>query len=165
MAVILQTTFSSGFSWIENACTSIKISLKFGPGAPINNISALVQTVAWHRPGDKLLCEPMMASLVLHIQYVSCNLSELIDSCKQSMRASSNGNIFRVTGLLCGEFSGPRWIPLTKASFDVFFDLCLNKQVSKQSWGWRSETPSSSLWRQCNDDQFWKTNAKKEQLH
>ena len=29
---------------------------------------------------------------------------------------SSNGDIFRVTGLLCGEFPGPRWIPLTKAS-------------------------------------------------
>ena len=29
---------------------------------------------------------------------------------------SSNGNIFRVTGHLCGEFTGPRWIPHTKAS-------------------------------------------------
>ena len=28
----------------------------------------------------------------------------------------SNGNIFRVIGLLCGDFSGHRWIPLTKAS-------------------------------------------------
>ena len=30
--------------------------------------------------------------------------------------ASSNGNIFRVAGPLCGEFTGHRWIPLTKAS-------------------------------------------------
>ena len=29
---------------------------------------------------------------------------------------SSNGNIFRVTGPLCGEFTGHRWIILTKAS-------------------------------------------------
>ena len=29
---------------------------------------------------------------------------------------SSNGNIFRVTGHLCGEFTGPRWIPHTKAN-------------------------------------------------
>ena len=29
---------------------------------------------------------------------------------------SSNGNIFRVTGPLWGEFTGHRWIPLTKAS-------------------------------------------------
>ena len=32
------------------------------------------------------------------------------------MMTSSNGNIFRVTGHLCGEFTGPRWIPPTKAS-------------------------------------------------
>ena len=32
------------------------------------------------------------------------------------MMTSWNGNIFRVTGLLCGEFTGPRWIPRTKAS-------------------------------------------------
>ena len=32
------------------------------------------------------------------------------------MMMSSNGNIFRVTGPLCGEFTGHRWIPLTKAS-------------------------------------------------
>ena len=30
---------------------------------------------------------------------------------------SSNGNIFRVTGPLCGKFTGHRWIPLTKASY------------------------------------------------
>ena len=33
-----------------------------------------------------------------------------------NMMTSSNGNIFRVTGHLCGEFTGPRWIPHTKAS-------------------------------------------------
>ena len=32
------------------------------------------------------------------------------------MMTSSNGNIFRITGHLCGEFTGHRWIPLTKAS-------------------------------------------------
>ena len=32
------------------------------------------------------------------------------------MKTSSNGNIFRVTGHLCGEFTGHRWIPRTKAS-------------------------------------------------
>ena len=34
--------------------------------------------------------------------------------------------------------------------FDVFFDLCLNKRLSKQSWGWWFEMPSWLLWRQCN---------------
>ena len=31
--------------------------------------------------------------------------------------------------------------------FDDFFDLRLNKQLRKQSWGWWFETPSHSLWR------------------
>ena len=31
------------------------------------------------------------------------------------MMTSSNGNIFRVTDHLCGEFTGHRWIPRTKA--------------------------------------------------
>ena len=35
---------------------------------------------------------------------------------RKYMMTSSNGNIFRFTGLLCGEFTGPRWIPPTKAS-------------------------------------------------
>ena len=65
---------------------------------------------------------------------------------------SSNGNIFRVTGRLCGEFTGefPTQRPVTR-SFDVFFDLRLNKRLSKQPWGWWFETPSWSLWRQCNE--------------
>ena len=68
------------------------------------------------------------------------------------MMTSSNGNIFRVTGPLCGEFTGPgefptQW-PVTR-SFDVFFDLRLNKRLSKQPWGWWFETPSLSWWRHC----------------
>ena len=66
---------------------------------------------------------------------------------------SSNGNIFSVTGLLGGEFNGhgefPAQRPATR-SFDVFFDMRLNKRLSKQSWGWWFETPSCSLWRHCN---------------
>ena len=56
--------------------------------------------------------------------------------CKDMM-TPSNGNIFRVTGHLCGEFPAQR--PVTW-SFDVFFDLRLNKRLSKQSWGWWFET-------------------------
>ena len=47
-----------------------------------------------------------------------------------------------------GEFPAQR--PVTR-SFDVFFDLCPNKQLSKQLWGWWFETPSWSSWRHCND--------------
>ena len=46
----------------ENNKISIKISLKFVPKGPINKIPALVQIMAWRRPGDKPLSEPMLDS-------------------------------------------------------------------------------------------------------
>ena len=46
-----------------------------------------------------------------------------------------------------GEFPTQR--PVTQ-SFDVFFDLRLNKRLSKQPWGWWFETLSCPLWRHCN---------------
>ena len=71
------------------------------------------------------------------------------------MVTSSNGiEIFSALPALCmgnspvtGEFPAQR--PVTR-SFDVFFDLRLNKRLSKQSWGWWFVTPSRSLWRHCN---------------
>ena len=72
------------------------------------------------------------------------------------MMMSSNGHIFRATGLLWGESSGHRWIPLTKVGeaerLDVFFALCLNKRLSKKSRRWWIRTPSRSLWGHCNVD-------------
>ena len=46
-----------------------------------------------------------------------------------------------------GKFHAQRPV---RRSFDVFFDLRLNKRLSKQSWGWRFETPSIPLWRYCH---------------
>ena len=76
------------------------------------------------------------------------------------MMMSSNGNMLRVTGFcvgnspvtarnspVTGEFPSHR--PVTR-SFDVFFDLRLNKRLSKQSWRRWFEMPSHSLWRHCN---------------
>ena len=45
----------------ENVGILIKISLKFAPKGPINNIPALVQIMAWRQP-VKPLSEPMMVS-------------------------------------------------------------------------------------------------------
>ena len=47
-----------------------------------------------------------------------------------------------------GEFPSQR--PVTR-SFDVFFDLRLNKPLSKQWWGWWFETLSRPLWRHYNE--------------
>ena len=69
------------------------------------------------------------------------------------MMTSSNGNIFRVTGPLCREFTGPGEFPTQRPvtrSFDVFFDL----RPNKRPWGWWFGTPSWSLWCQCNEMAF-----------
>ena len=60
MNAIFQTTFSNMYL-IELECmNSIKISLLFVSRGPINNIPALAQIMAWCRPGNKPLSEPMM---------------------------------------------------------------------------------------------------------
>ena len=85
--------------------------------------------------------------------------SELLDSrhiaaVMPNMMTSSNGNIFRVTGPLCGEFIGPGEFPTQRPvtrSFDVFCDQRPNERLSKQSWDWWFETHSSPLWRHSNE--------------
>ena len=51
----------------KNVWFPTKISLKFVPTGPINNIPALVQIMAWPRPGDKELSEPMLVRIPTHI--------------------------------------------------------------------------------------------------
>ena len=70
----------------------------------------------------------------------------------QCMMTSSNGNIFRVTGPLCGEFTGLRWIPPQRSvtwSFDVSL-ICawLNGWVNTREAG--DLRLSRPLWRHCN---------------
>ena len=51
----------------ENVWISIKISLFFIPNGPIHNIPAMVQKMAWRRPGDKPLSEQLRVSSLTHI--------------------------------------------------------------------------------------------------
>ena len=67
MDAISQTTFWAAFFLNENIWIPIKFSLKFVPKGPIHNIPALVQIMAWRRPGDKPFSEPMLVSLLTHI--------------------------------------------------------------------------------------------------
>ena len=53
-----------------------------------------------------------------------------------NMMMSSNGDIFRVTGPLCGEFTGHRWIPRTKASdTELWCFLWTNDWINNQDVG------------------------------
>ena len=79
---IFKCIFLNENVWIPN-----KISLKFVPKGSINNIPALVQIMAWRRPGDKPLSEPMLVSLLTHIcvtrpQWVN---TFLLDICLHSL--------------------------------------------------------------------------------
>ena len=61
----------------ENVSIAISVSLKFVWG-PVNNIPTLAQIMAWRRPGDKPLFEPLMVSFptqlcVTRPQWVNCD--------------------------------------------------------------------------------------------
>ena len=152
----------------ENIWFLIKISLNCALKGPIDNIPALVQTMAPRRPGDKSLSEPMWPSILTHIcvtrrQWVTrnridfdpkyspiltdkqvCiyrNMDKQVWKCDKVVEYSNSPwwrhqmKTFSVLLALCagnssvtGEFPSQR--PLTR-SFDVFFDLRLNKRLSK----------------------------------
>ena len=83
--------------------------------------------------------------------YASPSLSELIDTWwrHQMETFSALLVIYAENSPVSGEFPAQR--PVTRG-IDVFFDLRLNKQLSKQSWGWWFEMPSCPLWCQYNVD-------------
>ena len=71
----------------ENVWISMKFLQKFVTKSPINNIPALVQIMAWRRPGDKPLSEPMMVSLTFmflswyYQSLLHCNIMVMYSSC------------------------------------------------------------------------------------
>ena len=112
--------------------------------SPSDWISPAYTKPTWLKHLDAYIKEVLIitASLRLHmgIQKHNFNGIEIY-----SVMTSSNGNIFRVTGPLCGEFTSPGEFPPRRPvtrSFDVFCDIRLNKRLNKQPWGWWFETSS-----------------------
>ena len=71
---------------------------------------------------------PLVRFCGIHLRAISHRMHKLLVCIRslKSMMTSSNGNIFRVTGPLCGEFTGPGEFPAQRPvtrSFDVYFDL------------------------------------------
>ena len=68
MAAVFRT-FSNAFAWMKLHVIWILISilLKFVPRISVNNIPATIEIMAWRRPGDRQLSEPMMVSLLTNI--------------------------------------------------------------------------------------------------
>ena len=71
----------------ENVWISIKFSLKFVPKGPINNIPALVQIMAWRRPGDKPLSGAMTVNLPTHIHVTQ---PQWVNKCRCSILLQIN---------------------------------------------------------------------------
>ena len=91
----------------ENVRISIKFPLTFVPKGPINNIPALVQIMAWRRPGDKSLSEPVM--LVYWRIYASLGLNELI-------KFQSQYKIFYAINWIENYFIEGQWVNLLQPS-------------------------------------------------
>ena len=82
----------------------------------------------------------------------ACNTWSGFKNYQLNMMTSWNGNIFRVLALCEGKPPVTGWFPPQRSvtrSFDVCFDLRLNKRLSKQSTARCFDTPSCSLWRHC----------------
>ena len=154
------------FFWMnDSAFILVKISRKFVPTSV--QIPAWrtgdTSCIAWPRWFDSnrpLFYLPYSFPLSRHIYFTTANgnghsrfMSPALTQHRRVrveiihiqliMMTSSNGNTFSVIGHLCGEFTGPPH----KGQLDVFFDLRLNTQLSKQSWGWWFDAPSRPLWR------------------
>ena len=123
----------------EDVWISIKISLKFVPKGPINNIPALVQIMAWRRPGDKPLSEAMMARLPTHIcvtrpQWVNCKMN----ACWILT------NSYIDLDILIEASAGPRIYTI----YDHFRGKCLHREVSNNyNIRWNdAQVPASQHW-------------------
>ena len=103
----------------------------------------LVHIMAWRRSYDKPLSKLMMVNSLTYIyiyiyMYASLDLNDLRLSWtnQASMWWRHQMEAFSASLAFCASQR-----PVTR-SFDVFFDVGLNKQLSKQSWGCWFETPS-----------------------
>ena len=139
MQIIVGETYWSISDYIPNSnfFRSISNTRRF------EGLSYLVLYLACFQ--DHIVKFPMAIMLQQTVNYV--------ESMKLFKMTSSNGNIFRLLALCAGNYpvtgDFPSQRPVTR-SFVFFFDLLLNKRLSKQSWGWWFETPSRSLWRHCD---------------
>ena len=128
-----------------NLKTSLAKCLAFCLGLIMSTVNDWIDPCLVDRETDRWLIDRLIAVLFFTVSHDF--------HMESSIMTSSNGNISALLAFyagnspVTGEFHTKR--PVTR-SFDVFFDLRLNKPLSKQSWGWWFETLSRPLWRHCN---------------
>ena len=102
MDALFQTTFSNGFSWMKMYEFRLKISLKFVPKGLINNIPSLVHIMAWRRPGDKPLSEPMVVCLPTHICVTRPQWVNVQSKARSGYSLQLMGNVTDFMWPMCG---------------------------------------------------------------
>ena len=117
-------------------CISIQISGKLVLSPTVSKY-VFVRVMAWYRIAYRLLPETVMTQFTYAYTWWRHQMETF-----SALLAICAGN-----SPVTGEVPAQR--PVTR-SFDVFFDLRLNKPLNKQSWGWWFEAPSRPLWRHCN---------------
>ena len=140
MEAILQATFSITFSWMKICVIRLRWyfnlflsvwSTKINIGSDKGFVPTTRQVVTWTNVDQDIWKHSWFLSRWRHqIE----TFSELLALCQ-------------------GESTGHQWISLTKPmmrSIVVFFDLPLNKRLSKLTRRRRFDTPSRSIWRHCN---------------
>ena len=129
--------------------------MKFDPNGSNNKKVSIGVSNGLVPPGYKQLPEPMMTQFIdayvsIRPQWV-CMFSYAVSVSwwRHQMEAfSALLAICAGNSPVPGEFPTQR--PVTQ-SFDVYFDLRLNRRLCKQSWGWWFETLLCPLWRHSND--------------
>ena len=148
----------SNHQYIRHAMAAIIISL-------IRWLTKQKQTRPFSNPSIQAIKQVLHNCLQINIPYYSIGHSNLMHFCRITMVTPQwcqkpwwrhQMETFSALLAICagnspvpGEFPAQR--PVTR-SFDVFFDLRLNKRLSEQSWGWWFETLSRTLWRHCNNN-------------
>ena len=99
------------YIWLKAINIITKVVNPIGPTKVANMLIAVIFHIP--HPHNRPSCgsKPIRAKIKMRAMLLS----------KSFMMTSSNGNIIRVIGHLCGEFTGPRWIPRTKASDAEFW--------------------------------------------
>ena len=130
MGVFLEFEFSPKF-YLFSCCVHYRVIL-YRDTSGVNSITQSAGRWVPEAPGFESWCHHRRATWW---RYQMESFSVLLARCA--------GN-----SPVTGEFVAQR---LATRSFDVFFDLCLNKRLSKQPRGWWFETQSGPLRRHCND--------------
>ena len=129
------------------------------PGLSCRNCITLTTTrycYTWHEHSMWYLCDIRKRKLLIlcnTIPYILMCFILSFKVCGTAWWRHQMETFSALLGICAGNSPAPGVFPAQRPvtrSFDVFFDLRLNKWLRKQSWGWWFETLSRPSWRHCD---------------